>query len=111
MRSQRRAPATVTLVRSTRVTDTDDLGDAPASPVAPERIEIAGAMFEPQQILTRSGNDQVPVVRPAVWNLPGVYDVDADDLIEHEGTTWQVTGGGNVWLDRTKVPVTETRRV
>lgn len=77
---------------------------------------VAGAIFEPERTLERTSNDQAPVLVPASWNIPGVRELDSDDLIVEGDTTddafdpdtavtWQVIGAGVVWLDRTKVPV------
>lgn len=80
------------------------------------RVTAEGALFEPERVLERTGNQQTPTMQPAVWNVPGLYDLDSDDLViegdpEAEGydeataPTWQVIGAGLHWLDRTKVPV------
>lgn len=105
MRSQRRVGQTVQLVRVT--VSEDELGNA--EDPSTSSTEIDGAIFEPERALERTSADQAPVLQPAVWNLPGVYTVDADDQIVHGDTTWFVIGGGEVWLDRTKVPVQLTR--
>jgi hypothetical protein len=111
MRSQRRAPRTVTLTHVT--TTRSNIGDETESTT---QTVVVGAVFEPERALERTGNDQAPVLQPAVWNLPGVLAADSDDLItEGDATdpdfdsdsaaTWQVVGEGVVWLDRTKIPV------
>jgi hypothetical protein len=122
VRSQRRAPQTVTLVHVTTVkTPVGDTTETTTQQV------IEGALFEPERRLTertteRVTNSRVPVVQPAVWNLPGDYAVDSDDrIIEGDATVdgfdedtavvWEVIGQGDVWLDRTKVPVKKTRDV
>lgn len=105
MRNQRRAPLTVVLNHVT--SDRDELGNT-TEPATSDTI--TGATFEPQQILERVDNEGAPVVQPAAFNLPGVWAVDADDQIVHDGITWQVIGGGIVWLDRTKVAVKRTGR-
>lgn len=107
MRSQRRASLTVQLVSVTTVDD--GLGNLTPTPV---ETEIRGATFEPERLVERAGSDQAPVLVSAAFNLPGVYAVNADDTItDADDTVWQATGGGTVWLDRTKVPVTQTRSV
>lgn len=106
MRIQRRAAQTVQLVSVTSTRD--DLGNISTTPVT---TTVEGAQFEPSRPAERTGNDEAPVFLPAVWNLPGVRDIDADDQIVHGGDTWYVIGGGQPWLDRTKVPVQTTRPV
>lgn len=107
MRSQRRAPGTVQLIFVTTIKD--NLGNETTST---EVVESDGAIFNPESILERTGNDQAPVVAPAFWNVPGAFVLDADDLVIEGGdpddvdaTTWQVVGGSALWLDRTKIPV------
>lgn len=106
----------MTLVRVTSE-DVGGLGDITETTTAQV---IENAMFDPAHIDERTHSDQAPVLQPAVFNLPGVHDVDAndrilvgavevDDIAAYDGPTWYVTGGGLVWLDRTKVPVSETR--
>lgn len=108
MRSQRRSPQTVQLVSVTIAED--EFGNETLSTSS---TTIEGAIFEPERPLERTGDNQAPVFQPAVWNLPGVRQVDADDQIIHgtgeDAMTWYVAGGGVVWLDRTKVPVQQTR--
>lgn len=106
MRNQRRTPLTVQLIQ---VTSTKDpLGNATETT---STTTVEGATFDPERTIERTGEDQVPIVQPAVFNLPGVYEINADDLVIHADTTWQVVGGGAVWLDRTKVPVVQPRGV
>lgn len=106
MRTQRRPSATVTVVRTT--TTRDALGNKTTSRVT---TSVEGAIFEPERTLERTGDDRAPVIQPARWNLPGVYELDGDDTIEDGDNVWQVVGGSTVWLDRTEVPVTRTRKV
>lgn len=122
MRTQRRAPVTVILAH---ITTTQDMGNETEDATG-TRVELA--MFNPEQTLERSSTDQAPVVQPAFFDVPGVHDIDADDLVHVTDvqlpedpdelkallltvtpTSWQVVGGGNVWLDRTKVPVVQPR--
>lgn len=110
MRSQRRPPVTVTVVQLTTTVDKYGDGTSPD----PVRTVVDGAIFEPEQMVERVGDDQAPVLRPAHWNLPGVFELDSDDRIEigpEEAPTdvWLVDGGSAVWLDRTKVPVKQAK--
>lgn len=109
---------TVTLVQITTA-DPDGLGDDTTTAVV---TTVEGAQFDPERISERPGDDQAAVVLPAVFNVPGVFDVDADDMVlegevaeedlnDYDGPTWYVLGGAAVWLDRTKIPVTQTRSV
>lgn len=108
MRTQRRTPVTVVLLTTTR-TDDNGLGDY--TEITTETT-IEGCTFEPQQIVESVDPDQPAIVQPAFFNLPGVHDLDADDLLRvgdgDDAETWQVVGGATVWLDRTKVPVKRT---
>jgi hypothetical protein len=104
MRAQRRAAVTVTL---TRPAGKDKYGDAVEPAGSP--VEIQRAIFQPASMLERTSDDQAPVLQVAAWDLPGVHDVRAGDLITHGADVWQAEGGGTVWLDRTKVPVTQAR--
>jgi hypothetical protein len=116
VRTQRRPPVDVTLVH---VTSTTTMGDTNESATGEE---VKRALFEPaQQILERAGDTQVAVLQPAAFNLPGIYSLDVDELIqigigidpnqllEVTDGTWQVVGGSTVWRDRTKVPVVQPR--
>ena len=109
MRYQRRRPATATVVH--------------AAGGGPETIE--GALLEPLSPISASdraarGTDnseardprrilvgaRPQLVGETVINLPGVHeDIVVDDKITLAGVTWRATGNGQVWLDRTKVPV------
>lgn len=123
MRPQRRTPVSVILAH---ITTTTDMGNETTTATG---VLVAGAIFNPEAIAERSSTDQAAVLAPAFFDVPGVYDVDADDLV-HVTTleelptdpdeleellvtvtdqTWQVVGGGGVWLDRTKVPVQQAR--
>jgi hypothetical protein len=117
VRTQRRPAVDVTLVH---VTSTTAMGDTDATATG---TEVRGALFDPaQQILERVGDTQAAVVQPAVFNLPGIYSLDVDDLIQVrvdiaadqlldiDDSTWQVVGGSTVWLARTKVSVVQARR-
>lgn len=103
MRTQRRAGRTVTLRSVT--TDSDDLGD---STTANDDTTILGAIYEPERVVESVDPNEAPVQLSAFFNLPGAYAIDADDVIIDGDTTWAVNGEAQVWLDRTKVPVTTT---
>lgn len=121
MRTQRRAARTVTIAAVAK-SDDSDVGDSTETHTF---TEVERAIFEPERPLERTGDGQALVVRPAMFNLPGVHDLDADDLILEGaldvvvvddaivgGTVvWQVVGGSTVWLDRTEVPVTRATNV
>lgn len=116
MRLQRRGHVTVTLVHPTAAKDR--LGNRAGGAV---RTVIENALFSsPQPMAERTSPDQAEVLAPATFNLPGLYDVGADDLIQvgdyptvpSAGVvveTWQVLGGGTRLVDRTRVPVTQAR--
>lgn len=104
MRQQRRASRTVTLRSVT--TTRGDLGDSTTSN---DDTEIDGAMYEPERVVESVNPDEAPVQLSAFFNLPGVFQIDSDDVIIDGTTTWYVNGEAQVWLDRTKVPVTATR--
>jgi hypothetical protein len=109
VRSQRRAPVTVILVHNTR-TDDNGLGDFTQTPTP---VTVDGAIFEPQTPLEHAGEDQAPVLAPAAWNVPGVHELGADDEV-HVGegddlVVWYIVGGSTVWLDRTRIPVSQIR--
>jgi len=124
VRTQRRPPVSVILVH---IVTTSDMGNEDETVTG---TLVPGAIFNPEQIAERSSTDQAAVVQPAFFDVPGVQQVDADDLVhvteldelptdpdELEAllttitsSTWQVDGGGSVWLDRTKVPVVQPRR-
>lgn len=124
MRIQRRSPVSVILVH---ITTTRDMGNEDETATG---TLVKGALFNPETISERPSPDQAAVFEPAFFDVPGVHDVDADDLVhvteltelptdpgELEQllktvtpSTWQVDGGGAVWLDRTKIPVVQARR-
>ena len=112
MRYKRRRPATATVVH--------------AAGGSPETIE--GALLEPQTPISASdraarGTDnsdardprrlmvgaRPQLVGETVINFPGTHAFGVDDQITIAGVTWRATGAGQVWLDRTKVPVTQVR--
>lgn len=101
----------VVLVRPTITLDT--YGDRTAPD--PERTTISGALFDPDRAAEQVAPEASAVTQSGVWNLPGVYEVDANATIE-VGTgpdlvIWNVDGAGLIWRDRTKVPVTSAREV
>lgn len=113
MRSQRRAPVTVRIVK---VSASDsDLGD---DEVIRDTTLVEGAIFAPERPLERVGTDADLVLRPAAWHLPGLHALDADDLVEElvdptdpesaAGAVWQVIGGSVRLIERTEVPVRRT---
>lgn len=106
MRSQRRSGRTVVLVAVVKTRS--DVGDSTETETP---TTVHGAIFEPERPLERTGDSRATVVRPAMWNLPGVHELDADDLVKDGDVTWQVLGGSTVWLDRTEVPVVRVTNV
>lgn len=91
-------------------TGDNGLGDFTETP-AP--VTVPGAIFEPERPQERAGQDQAHVLAPAAFNVPGVYELTADDQV-HVGegdqrVVWYVVGGSTVWLDRTNIPVSQTR--
>lgn len=106
----------MTLVQVT-TDDPDGLGDDTTTAVV---TTVEGAQFDPERTLERAGDDQAAVILPAVFNVPGVFELDADDMVipgevteedlaDYDGEVWYVVGGSAIWLDRTKIPVTQTR--
>lgn len=106
MRQQRRAGRTV-ILRS--VTTTEDARGNQTE--APTDATIRGALFEPERTVESVDPDQPPVQLSAFWNLPGVHEVGHDEVIVDGDDTWYVNGEAQVWLDRTKVPVTGVRGI
>lgn len=104
MRAQRRAARTVVL-RSVTTTE-DRLGNETTSN---DDNAISGAIFEPARTVENVDADLPPVQLSAFFNLPGVHQVDHDDVIVDGDTTWSVNGEAQIWLDRTKVPVEAIR--
>lgn len=105
MRTQRRAPLTVQLITVTKTGD-DGLGNF----TKPETsCTVRGATFEPERPAERAGEDQAPVMQPAAFNVPGCHHLGANDQVRCNGATWYVVGGSTVWLDRTNIPVSQTR--
>ena len=87
---------------------------------------IDGVILEPftaesaTERASRTGNDsdardprrslvgaRPPLVGDTVINCPGVHQIVVDDRITIGDVTWRATGAGQIWLDRTKVPVTK----
>lgn len=104
MRTQRRQGRTVTLRSVT--TREDARGNRVEEP---DDATITGALFEPERTIESVDPDQPAVTLSAFWNLPGVHQIGSDEVIVDGATTWYVNGEAQVWLDRTKVPVTTTR--
>lgn len=105
MRSQRRAPVTVTLVAISRAGDDgiSNFTEAEATAV------VKGAIFQPEQLAERAGEDQAHVLQPASWDVPGAYSLGANDEVRYGDEVWYVTAGSTAWLDRTNIPVSRTR--
>lgn len=94
---QRRPGVTVTLVHVLE----NDLGD---SDVTTSTV-IDGAIFEPDEQTSQDLDQAHPVYLQGAFNLPGVYTTAAGDTLLVGAAEWQVLAEGNVWLDRTRVPV------
>lgn len=107
MRTQRRPPVTIRLIRATTTAD-DHLGNETESTTT--QI-VPNAIFEPGALNERASTDQAKVYEPAFFNVPGVHPMDSNDRVVTCGVTWYVQGGSTVWLDRTKIPVARTRAV
>lgn len=106
MRTQRRQGHTVTL---RGVTTTEDARGNRTETTS--NTTITGALFEPERTVESVDPDQPPVQLSAFWNLPGVHDIGHDEVIVDGDTSWYVNGEAQVWLDRTKVPVTAARTI
>lgn len=110
MRNQRRKPLTV-VVHRPRV-DESPLGDETTNPTS---YTVERCQFDPDHLgqtsksRERSSTREVRVLRTGVLNIPGVHKLIADDTVAFLGSTWQVVGNGQVFLDRTKVRVQQAR--
>jgi hypothetical protein len=105
VRTQRRPPVTVRLVRANRTVDKYGNGSRD-----PKVCVVDNALFEPDEPVERASDDQVPVLEFGHWNIPGRHTLVANDSIKAGADTWQVVGGGVIWLNRTKVRVQRARR-
>jgi hypothetical protein len=118
MRTQRRAPVRVRLTVSGVVLD--ELGDVDDAASTPPVVTVVdGATFDPERIVEAPRSQGPQTVLPAVFNVPGAFQLGPDDVVEIlapadqdtvDGpvvlSTWDVEGGSALWRDRTKIPVT-----
>lgn len=96
-----------------RARDTENaLGDETASP---SKYTVERCQFDPDHLgqtarsSERSSTNEVRILRTGVLNIPGVHQLVSDDTLNFLGSTWQVVGHGQVFLDRTKVRVQQAR--
>ena len=97
---------TVTVVQVT--TTTGPLGDSTISTL---EQDVDGVLFEPKQATERTDARSPGVTTPAKFYLPVPLELDADDVILHDGYEWQVIGGSSVWGSDTEVPATRASAV
>jgi hypothetical protein len=66
--------------------------------------DVADVMFEPLAPSERPDDAGAPktVVRGKFY-LPVALQLNADDLVLHDGYEWRVEGGSQVWVDQTEV--------
>lgn len=99
------------LVQRPRPTE-DAYGDETENPVS---YSVEGCQFDPDHLGQtartgeRSSGNEVRVLRSGVLNIPGVHQLTADDTLVFLGSSWQVVGNGQVFLDRTKCRVQQAR--
>lgn len=93
---------TVTVVQVT--TTRDKLSRETYETVEQDIADVMVAPVTRTELDKPSGGDTVAAT--ATFYLPVALDLNADDLILHDGHEWRVSGGSLVWVDQTEVTAT-----